>query len=105
MKTTFPRGQAHGRVDEDQVVVIQHAVRIKRVCQRIPQLPSAALHAPNGDLELCPIQVQLRANQVDIGPVCVLDQVGSFDVQSLGQCVVERQRRIAAINAPLVVGL
>ncbi len=79
-----------GRIEEDQVVVVQHARPRPGSPQRVPELPAARGHPPDRDLELRPVEVQLRADQVDVGPVGRPDHVGRGDLQRLGQRLVER---------------
>ena len=59
--------------------------------QRIPERPVSQRHPPDRHLKLGPVKVQLRADQVDIGPVGLLDHIRGRDGQRFGQGLVKGQ--------------
>ncbi len=91
-------------IEKDQVIGIQHPVGGQHVGQRIPELPAPRRHPPDRDLELRPVKVQLRPDEIDVRPVRLLDKRRRRDLQGLGQGFIERQGRLAAIQAALVLG-
>ena len=68
--------EGRGGVEDHEVVAVEHAVAGQRVAEGVPELPAAEGHAPDRDLELGPVEVELRPEQVDVRPVGRLDHVG-----------------------------
>ena len=61
--------QCRGRIEQDDVIILQRATLFQRPGKRIPERPAAQTHTPDRDLEFGPVEVQLRADQIDIRPV------------------------------------
>ena len=97
--------EGRGGIDEDHVVLVQHPVFFQRFGQRIPQLPAARLHPPDGDLEFGPIEVQLGADQIDVGPMGRPDHILGRHLHRILQRLVQGDGGLSAVEAPLVVGL
>ena len=93
-----------GRIEKDDVIGIEHPVGGQRLAQRIPQLPAPRGHPPDGNLELGPVKVELRPDQVDVRPVRLLHEVGRSDLQCLGQGLIQRNRGFSPVEPPLVLG-
>ena len=94
-----------GGVEDDEVVLVEDAVALEGAAQGLPQLPGAQGHAPDRDLELGPVEVQLGADQVDVRPVGLADDVGGGLLQGGVEGFVEGERRLAALDPAAVLGL
>ena len=93
------------RIQNDDVILIQHPVRLQPVGQRLPQLPSPRGGAPDGNLEFGPIQVQLRADQINVGPMGFADDILGCNFQRLGQCLIKGQWAVPPRHAGAVLRL
>ena len=94
------------RIEHDDIVFLQRAVRGQPIPQRIPKLPASPRHAPDRDLELRPVEIQLRANEVDVGPVGRLRQIARRELQSLAERLVEGLGRLPpTLPCPVLLAL
>ena len=95
--------ERRGGIEDDEVVALEHPVALQRVAERVPELPAAQGHAPDRDLELGPVEVELGADEVDVRPVGLLDDVGGGLPERGVEHLLERLRRVAALDPAAVL--